>query len=40
MTSHSINALLLAGVACLLILTGVIAIYAKRSARRGYAKKI
>ena len=38
MTSHSINALLLAGVACLLILTGVIAIYAKRSARRGRAR--
>lgn len=39
MTSHSINALLLAGVACLLILTGVIAIYAKRSARRGVRKE-
>lgn len=38
MTSHSINALLLAGVACLLILTGVISIYAKRSARRDKAR--
>lgn len=34
MTAHVINALLLAGAAFLLILTGVIAIYAKRSARR------
>lgn len=34
MTSHIINALLLAGVAFLLILTGVIALYAKRSASR------
>lgn len=38
MTSHSINALLLAGVAYLLILTGVIAIYAKCSARRDKAR--
>lgn len=34
MTAHIINALLLAGVAFLLILTGVIALYAKGSARR------
>lgn len=34
MTSHIINALLLAGVAFLLILTGSIALYAKCSARR------
>jgi len=34
MTAHIINALLLAGVAFLLILTGAIALYAKRSARR------
>ena len=38
MTSHSINALLLAGSAFLLILTGVIALYAKRSARRDKAR--
>lgn len=38
MTSHIINALLLAGAALLLILTGVIAIYAKRSARRDKAR--
>lgn len=38
MTSHSVNALLLAGVAYLLILTGVIAIYAKCSARRDKAR--
>lgn len=38
MTSHIINALLLAGVAFLLILTGVIALYAKRSARRDRAR--
>lgn len=34
MTGHSINALLLAGAAFLLILTGAIALYAKRSASR------
>ena len=34
MTSHIINVLLLAGAPFLLILTGAIAIYAKRSARR------
>lgn len=34
MTSHVTNALLLAGAAFLLILTGVIALYAKGSARR------
>ena len=34
MTSQIINALLLAGAAFLLILTGVIALYAKRSASR------
>lgn len=34
MTSHIINALLLAGASSLFILTGVIALYAKRSARR------
>ncbi len=34
MTSHIINALLLAGVSFLLILTGVIALYAKCAARR------
>lgn len=33
MTSHVINALLLAGVSFLFILTGAIALYAKRSAR-------
>ena len=38
MTAHIINALLLAGVAFLLILTGVIALYAKRSARRDEAR--
>ena len=38
MTSHIINALLLAGVAFLLILTGAIALYAKRSARRDKAR--
>lgn len=38
MTAHIINALLLAGVAFLLILTGAIAIYAKRSARRDKAR--
>lgn len=34
MTAHIINALLLAGVASLLILTGAIALYAKHSASR------
>nr|DAR09625.1 MAG TPA: shock protein B [Caudoviricetes sp.] len=38
MTAHIINALLLAGGAILLILTGVIALYAKRSARRDKAR--
>ena len=38
MTSHVINALLLAGAAFLLILTGVIALYAKRAARRDKAR--
>lgn len=38
MTAHIINALLLAGAAILLILTGVIALYAKRSARRDKAR--
>lgn len=38
MTAHIINALLLAGAAFLFILTGVIALYAKRSARRGKAR--
>ena len=37
MTSHVINALLLAGAAFLLILTGVIALYARHSARRDKA---
>lgn len=38
MTAHLINALLLAGVSFLFILTGAIAIYAKRSARRDRAR--
>ena len=38
MTSHIINALILAGSAFLLILTGVIALYAKRSASRDRAR--
>ena len=38
MTSHIINALLLAMASFLLILTGAIAIYAKRSARRDKAR--
>lgn len=38
MTSHIINALLLAGVSLLFILTGAISIYAKRSARRDKAR--
>ena len=38
MTAHIINALLLAGAAIFLILTGVIALYAKRSARRDKAR--
>ena len=38
MTAHIINALLLAGVAFLLILTGVIALCAKGSARRDKAR--
>lgn len=38
MTAHIINALLLAGVAFLFILTGVIALYAKRSARQDMAR--
>lgn len=38
MTAHIINALLLSGAAFLLILTGVIALYAKRSARRDKAR--
>ena len=38
MTSHIINALLLAGAAFLLILTGVIALYAKHSASRDKAR--
>lgn len=38
MTAHIINALLPAGAAFLLILTGVIALYAKRSARRDKAR--
>lgn len=38
MTSHIINALLLAGVAFLLILTGAIALYAKRSSSRDRAR--
>ena len=38
MTSQIINALLLAGVAFLFILTSVVALYAKRSARRGRAR--
>nr|DAS46445.1 MAG TPA: shock protein B [Caudoviricetes sp.] len=38
MTSHIINVLLLAGASLLLILTGAIAIYAKRSARRDKAR--
>lgn len=38
MTPHLINALLLAGAAFLLILTGAIALYAKRSARRDKAR--
>lgn len=38
MTSQIINALILAGSAGLLILTGVIALYAERSASRGRAR--
>lgn len=38
MTAHIINALLLAGASFLFILTGVIALYAKRSARRDRAR--
>lgn len=38
MTSHIINVLLLAGASFLFILTGVIALYAKRSARRDKAR--
>lgn len=38
MTSQIINALLLAGSAFLLIVTGAIALYAKRSARRDRAR--
>ena len=38
MTSHVINMLLLAGAAFLLILTGVIALYAKCAARRDKAR--
>nr|DAU71060.1 MAG TPA: hypothetical protein [Caudoviricetes sp.] len=38
MTAHIINASLLAGSAFLLILTGVIALYAKHSARRDKAR--
>lgn len=38
MTAHIINALLLAGVASLLTLTGAIALYAKHSARRDKAR--
>ena len=38
MTSHVINALLLAGAAFLFILTGAIALYAKRSACRDRAR--
>ena len=38
MTAHIINAILLAGVAFLLILTGAIALYAKSSARRDKAR--
>lgn len=38
MPAQIINTLLLAGAAILLILTGVIAIYAKRSARRDKAR--
>lgn len=38
MTSHIVNALLLAGASFLLILTGVIALYARCSARRDRAR--
>lgn len=38
MTSHIINALLLAGAAFLLILTGALALYAKHSASRDRAR--
>lgn len=38
MTAHIINALLLAGVAFLLILTGAIALYAKHSSSRDKAR--
>lgn len=38
MTSHIINVLLLAGASFLFILTGVIALYAKRSAHRDKAR--
>lgn len=38
MTSQLINALLLAGAAFLFILTGALALYAKRSARRDRAR--
>lgn len=38
MTAHIINVILLAGASLLFILTGVIALYAKRSARRDKAR--
>ena len=38
MTTHLINVLLLAGASFLLMLTGAIALYAKRSARRDRAR--
>lgn len=38
MTAHIINAILLAGASLLFILTGTLALYAKRSARRDGAR--
>lgn len=38
MTAHIINAILLAGASLLFILTGALALYAKRSARRDRAR--
>lgn len=38
MTAHIINAILLAGASLLFILTGTLALYAKRSARRDRAR--
>ena len=38
MTAHIINAILLAGASLLFVLTGALALYAKRSARRDRAR--